>query len=401
LPGSETRKQHQALVLGVLRAAGTSLSKAEIARQVGLSIPTVTEILRGFEADGVVVPTGEGQSSGGRRPMLYHLRTDKIQAIGVNVDHDRITAVISDLSGEISAEASLEVDFAAGDETFVATLHAVVEQLLSAESRATRNLTGIGIAVPTTVRRSTKGHFAPIGQPNWTDVDLPAVLGERYRLPVVVENRAHAVGVGEHLFGAGQGYLDLLCLVVGSGLGAAILAGGKLFTGGDGGAGALGRMRLGLAAGTPPGPTVSDLVGSEGIVRAATDRLRRARRTTLRVGKTAVPIAQITALHVIDAAIAGDTLMAEVLAEVGRVLAAAVAATLCATDSDLVLLCGQTMRAGRLVTDPFREALWDRVPFTLPQIKTGQLGRYAGPLGAAALVLTDHVTDASTREVTR
>jgi predicted NBD/HSP70 family sugar kinase len=383
-----TRADNRALVLGALRTGG-SLSKADLARRLGLSVPTVTEILRGFENDGVVAAVGEGPSSGGRRPMLYGLRTHALRAVGVNVDPDRITAVVSDLSGEISAEAALAVDFGDGDAAFTDTLVRVLDQALAAVGTA-EHLAGVGIAVPTTMRRSQRGRFAPLDHPHWNDVDLHAVLDERYRLPVVTENRAHAVGVGEHLFGAGRGTPDLLCLMLGSGLGAAILANGQLFTGGDGGAGAVGRMLLEVPGrGRGSGPSVGDQVSAAGIARTAVDRLRATGRGT----HLGAPFAEVDVDHVIDTAAAGDPLMTAVLADVGRVLGWVVATTLCVTDSDLVLLCGPTMRAGALIVEPLREALEGQVPFALPRLRIGQLGARAGPLGAAALVLTELVRE--------
>lgn len=373
MAGSQIRKRHRALVLGVLRADGP-LTKAEIARRLGLSVPTVTEILRGFETEGVVVPTGERRSSGGRRPMLYDVRTDGLRAVGVNVDHDRIRAVVSDLSGSVSSETTVEVDLDEGEEAFVDGLRDALRRLLS-EERSAIAPSGIGIALPTMMRRSAKGVFLPLDRPGWKGVDLPAVLGEHH-LPVVVGNRAHAVGIGEYLFGAGRGHPDLLCVVLGWGIGAAILSGGRLFVGGDGGAGALGRMYLDAVPSgkAPEAPTVGDLVGVPAIERAA--------GTGARVD------------DVIDAALQGDPPMRAVLADVGHVVGAVIATTLCVTDSELVLLCGATMRAGELVAGPAREALRARCPVDPPEIRVGELGAYAGPLGAAALVLNDHVADA-------
>ncbi|MEQ7123120.1 ROK family transcriptional regulator [Actinopolymorpha sp. B11F2] len=392
------RKRNRALVLGTLRT-DAPLSKAEIGRRLGLSVPTITEILGEFEADGVVAAVGEGPSSGGRRPMLYGLRTHALRAVGVSVDPDRITAVVSDLSGDISTEAARAIDLADGDRAFVDALASVIDHVLTAD--APERLAGIGIAVPTMMRRSQKGRFTPLGHPHWKDVDLLAVLGERYGLPIVTENRAHAVGVGEYLFGAGRGTPDLLCLMLGSGLGAAILAGGELFTGGDGGAGALGRLLLEVPGrgDARSAPTVGGRVGADGIAGTAADRLRATGRETHR----GVPITELDIDHVIDAAVDGDALMAEVLADVGRILGAVVATTLCVTDSDLVLLCGQTMRAGPLIVDPLRDALESWYPFALPRLRVGQLGVHAGPLGAAALVLTNLVREAPLpgREVTR
>ena len=319
--------------------------------------------------------------------MLYGLRSDGLQAIGVNVDPDRISAVISDLSGAVRAEAVVDCKFAQGQRAFVAALELAVAQVLAGTGR--EQLAGIGVAVPATVRHSAKGIFAPTDDGDWSGIDLATTLGDRFGLTVVAENRAHAVGVGEYLFGAGRGASDLLCLRVGSGLGAAVIADGRLFTGGDGGAGALGR----IAVGDPKRPghrpvTVSDLVGAAAIARAAADR----RRAGLSGADAST---RMDADAVIDLALAGDADMVDVLADVGRQLGAVVATALCVVDSDLVLLCGPTMRAGELVAGPLRDEVRSRFPFAAPDIRLGQLGRRAGPLGAAALVLTGLIRESA------
>jgi predicted NBD/HSP70 family sugar kinase len=129
------------------------------------------------------------------------------------------------------------------------------------------------------------------------------------------------------------------------------------------------------------------MVGTSGITRAAVARLRKSRRRRL----GGVPLSDVDVDVVIDQALAGDLLMAEVLAEAGRGLGAVVAATLCVTDSPLVVLCGSTMRAGELLVGPVRDVTNRRLPFAPPMIRLGRLGARGGALGAAALVLTDMV----------
>lgn len=398
VPVTQIRRHHRGLLLGRLRAGGP-LSRAALARDLGVSAPTVADILADLEAEGVVVAVGAGQSSGGRPPVLYGLRREGLLAIGMNVDAERISAVVSDLSGAVRAEADADCDLAAGQDAFVAALDDVAREILGTVERA-EALAGVGIAVPAAMPHSRKGVFAPLDRPDWPGVHLPTLLRERCRLPVVVENRAHAVAVGEQLFGAGEGAPDLLCLMLGPGLGGAVISGGRLVVGGHGGAGALGRMVLDL-----PGPgtsaweetgdgaprTVNNSVSVSAITRTAAGRLQQAGRRSLRGVRTN----RIDADLVIDAALAGDDLMADVLAGVGRQLGAVVAATLCVTDAGLVLLCGSTMRAGRLVTDPLWETARRLYPFPLPELRLGRLGPRAGPLGAAALVLRDLVSGVS------
>lgn len=381
------RDEHRAQVLGRLRAHG-NLSKAMLARDLGLSVPTISEILADFEAEGVVRPVSEGESSGGRRPILYGLRMDGLLAAGVSVDRHHISAVVSDLSGQIHGEVSADCDLEDGQRRFERTLERVVGRLLATVETPDR-VTGLGVAVPTRMQRSKPGMFLPQQAPGWTGLDLHAFLADRFELPVVAENRAHAVAVGEHLFGAGQGATDLLCLVVDEGLGGAVISGGRLFTGGDGAAGAVGRMILDLNDGkggvTPV--KVSDVVGSSAIISAAVTRLRESKRRRL----GGVPLSGVDADVVIDEALSGDVQMAEVLADVGRGLGAVVAATLCVTDSPLVILCGSTMRAGDFIVGPLQEVTNRRLPFAPPAIRLGRLGARGGALGAAALVLTDMV----------
>ena len=383
----QVRDEHRAQVLGRLRAHGP-LSKAMLARELGLSVPTISEILAGFETEGVVLPVSEGESSGGRRPILYGLRMNGLLAAGVSVDRHHISAVVSDLSGQIHGEVSVDCDLADGQRRFERTLERVVRKLLATVQKSDR-VTGLGVAVPTRMQRSRPGMFLPLHTSGWTGVDLHAFVAKRFQLPVVAENRAHAVAVGEHLFGAGQGAADLLCLVLDEGLGGAVITGGRLFTGGDGGAGAVGRMILDLSDGnggvTPV--KVSEVVGSSAITRAAVARLRESRRRRL----GGVPLSSIDVDVVIDQALSGDLLMADVLADAGRGLGAVVAAILCVTDSPLVVLCGSTMRAGELVVGPLREVTNRRLPFAPPMIRLGRLGARGGALGAAALVLTNMV----------
>lgn len=387
MPPSQLRRRHRALVLGQVRSYGP-MTKADISAALGLSLPTIADIVGGFEAEGIMVRDGERRSSGGRKPALYTVRPAGLLAIGVNVDPEAVSAVACDLHGQVQAETSVAHDLSPGTPSFDQALKKVVNKVL-ADTDQQGTVTGIGVAVPTVVRRTSTGAPEPSDRPDWAGVDVASVLREHWDLPVEVENRAHAIATGEYLFGAGQGIRDQLCLVLGSGLGGAVISGGKLLTGAGGTGGALGRMVLDRQPSLPGTLTASDTVSASAIVAHVSRRLQAGDQSRL----AAVDPTELGAADVIDAAHGADGLAVEVLAEVGRTLGAVVAASLCITDSQLVLACGPLMTARELVIGPLREEARNRFPFQLPEIRLGTLGSRAGPLGAAALVLRNHITE--------
>jgi glucokinase len=99
---------------------------------------------------------------------------------------------------------------------------------------------GIGIGVPTLVKNGVV--YSPNNIPSWKVVPLQKILERRFRLPVFVNNDAKCFALGELQFGRGRGRQNLVGLIVGTGLGAGVVIGGKLFSGTNGGAGEIGSI---------------------------------------------------------------------------------------------------------------------------------------------------------------
>ena len=97
---------------------------------------------------------------------------------------------------------------------------------------------GIGIGVPSLVNNGIV--YSPKNIPSWKVVPLKKILERRFGLPVFVNNDAKCFALGELHFGAGRGCKNLVGLIVGTGLGAGVIVDGKLFSGGNGGAGEIG-----------------------------------------------------------------------------------------------------------------------------------------------------------------
>ena len=102
------------------------------------------------------------------------------------------------------------------------------------------NTHGIGIGVPTLVKNGIV--YSPNNIPSWKVVPLQKILERHFRLPVFVNNDAKCFALGELQFGQGRRRQNLVGLIIGTGLGAGIVIGGKLFSGKNGGAGEIGSI---------------------------------------------------------------------------------------------------------------------------------------------------------------
>ena len=119
----------------------------------------------------------------------------------------------------------------------------VLEDLFSAvDAIIGPDVAGIGAGVPSIIDLKTGTVYDVQNIPSWKKVPLKAILEERYRLPVYVNNDANCFAAGEKHFGKLGPYDNAVGLIVGTGLGAGIIANGRLYSGISCGAGEFGML---------------------------------------------------------------------------------------------------------------------------------------------------------------
>src|SRR5581483_50987 len=350
------------------------ISRADIARRTGLSKPTVSSVVAGLLASGLVSEGGRSTGQTGRAAVLYGVDASVGCVVGVDVGGTTTRAAVSDLHGRFLAEIREPTDRHGGGR--------VLTQIATCVRRAA-NTAGIEWARVLAVGLATPGVQDPVtGQvrlapnvPGLQRGNLRRGLAAELDTQVFIENDVNAAALGEKWHGLGQGVSTFAFVAVGTGIGMGLIVNDELFVGAHGSAGEIGYLPLAAdpfdARHRLRGPFEDEASGPALVQRAASrfdaDPPRTAR--------------EIFAL-----AEAGNPVAAEIVTEESRLLATAVASVCAVLDPELVVL-GGGIGSNRLILPAVREAVRRLVP-TPPRIERSRLGDRAAVHGAVSIALS-------------
>ena len=103
-------------------------------------------------------------------------------------------------------------------------------------------VTGIGVGVPSVVDYKQGIVYNVANIPAWKEVRLKEILEKEFGVPVAVNNDANCFALGAWRYGEGKGTQDMVGLTMGTGIGAGIIIGGRLYNGVNTGAGEIGSL---------------------------------------------------------------------------------------------------------------------------------------------------------------
>lgn len=322
------RELNLLIVLEAFRRQG-AISRADVARETGISAPTVSKIVAQLLTAGLLMEEGPGVSTGGKRPSVLRFNGSVARVLGIDLGGTHLRLAVSDLNGAILARSEEAIEPAAGPVAIVDAIALAGRRLL--EETGTTRLLAVALATPGVVDVERGVVVAARNLRGWREVPVRQLLTDRFGVPATVENDVNAAAEGERWRGAGRGHDTLVFVAIGTGIGAGVIIGGELHRGAHFAAGEIN----GLRAGTDDGAILEDVVSGPAIVRRA-----RARGVCARDGGI------LTTEAVFSLARAGDPAAAEVVSEAVRATAGGVGALIAAIDPTVVVFGGGVSRQG-------------------------------------------------------
>lgn len=392
LHGHHAKNLNKHVILDLVRFSQAGISRAELARQMGLSRAAITAIVNDLIARDLLRETESQPSLSGRRPISLDVNPQAGLVIGIDMGATHLDLVLSDFSARLLHEVQ-ENDFSvvAGPEVCLRQVNALMERLLDEAGVALQKIAAIGMGVPGPVQAESGMVSAPPIMPGWDNYPIQQKLQQIWQIPVILDNDADLGALGEWAYGAARNEQHLAYIKVGSGIGAGLLLNGQIYRGAAGYAGEIGHITIrghGAVCSCGNRGCLEAVAGGTAIARQAREAVLANRRTQL---ASIQPMERISAKDVAFAARMGDLVAQQILAEAGANLGIAVAGLVNLFNPNMVVIGGGVSQMGDLLLEPIRQAVQERSLRSSSQvvrIVAAVLGRRSSSMGAVAQALT-------------
>jgi predicted NBD/HSP70 family sugar kinase len=359
-------------------SAGTS--RPELGRVTGLSRATVSSLVADMIAAGLVCEDNglaepENRSMG-RPAQPLSLNHSAAYAVGADIGHTHVRVALCDLYGTpVWDQVEMkEVDGAPHETLDLAA--DLIERALRECFVPRERVLGLGADIASPVR--SDGSLGADGiMPGWAGIRPGAELERRTGLAAQLINDANAGALAEHRYGAGRDTDDMVYVRLSAGIGAGIVAAGRLLLGTGGLAGEIGHLHVVQA-----GPVCR--CGNRGCLETVASPVAIARLLQDSWGQPITP-------DDLPRLLAGNSAGAlRVLEDAGEAIGRALAGLVTLFNPQMIVVGGDLAATGERLAGPIRHTIARHaLPSAVPQVTivTGELGSSAEVRGAASRVL--------------
>jgi glucokinase len=367
------------LVLDFVRGHDRT-SRLEIGRELGLSPSSVSRIIGRMIRSGLVLESPGPTTALGRRRNVIASNHAAGAVVAVDLGGTKCHGALADLSGMVVVERVRPTR--TRDGAFSALVDTI--DALRAEA-ASRELpvSAIAIGIPAILDPDTG---VAVGGPNvdWQGFEIVGQLSQRLDVPFLVENDANLAALAHAWRGDGRGVDHFVTISIGTGIGAAIVANGRLVKGRHNAAGEIGYFLMGREE--LHRPRTDGLGGFEAV--AAGPAIARRAAELLASGGIASSMKPESATpeRVFAGASGGDPLSCAVIDELIDWVALALVQVVATVDPEVIILEGSV---GRSLEPHIAELVRRMAPWVpvAPRVLVSRLGPNATVVGAIAAAL--------------
>jgi predicted NBD/HSP70 family sugar kinase len=360
----------------------TPRTRAELAKLTGLARSTVGARVDALLASGLLAPSGEAASTGGRPPVRFAFNPEARVVVGADLGATHGRIALTDLTGRPLCEIGEDLEITDGPDIVLDWVTSTTSRMLELTGRTAEDLIGVGIGLPGPVEHSSGRPMRPPIMPGWDNYDVPAHVSRVFDVPVLVDNDVNIMALGEHAV-AHPDVEHLLFVKVATGIGAGIISGGRLHRGAVGAAGDLGHVAA------PHAPEVLCSCGNLGCLEAV------ASGPAISRALAAIDVSATSNADIVELVRGGSIPAAHAVRQAGRTIGEVLATCVSLLNPSVIVIGGSLAQAGESLIAGVREVVYGRsLPLATSnlQIVAATTGVQAGVIGAATMVIQHALT---------
>jgi glucokinase len=326
------RQTNARTILMLLKKMGPC-SRADLARDTGMSAPTVANVVADLSNLGLIEWIGEGAAGAvGRRPENLRFKADYGCLAGVEVTEEALRILVTDLNGNPIEEQyeALQKD-ARGPDAVVKVLGVSIRAIMQRRGLPWKKLLAMTVGVAGITNVEDGIVISVSSSETWRNVPLRERLKEYFSCAVFIENDTNLAAIGEHFRGVAQLEDSFIFVTVGAGVGAGIFVNGQIVHGASWSAGEIGYLHIPNISNMHPSlyefGCLEQVLGSPGILKSW-NAVSKKSGVSMKVRK---------ASHVLDLALEGNPAAQKIALHRARLL------------TDVVLNLSLTLNPGLFV----------------------------------------------------
>ena len=368
---------------------GQSLSCAELSLKIDKSIPIVTKALNELIKSEYVVELGYAISSGGRRPQMYAVKSDRLYIVKVAMDQLSTRIGVADLLNNFVKPVEMVELKLQNNHDALANLIDLINRHIANSGISKDIIIGVGIGMPGFINASEGINYSYL---DTGEINLAQYLSEKINLPTYIDNDSSLVALAELKFGIARKLKNVMVINLSWGIGLGLIIDGKLFRGSSGFAGEFSHIPM-SEGGALCACGKQGCLEAEASLLAVTEKavngIQNGRISSLQISEEEAHYALIGD-SLMEAANKGDQYSIELLSEAAYMIGRGLAILIHIINPEVIAISGRGAKVGKLLLAPIQNAL---NKYCIPRLASGteilvsELGYDAELTGAGILVM--------------